>query len=264
MVPSIRMFASMPRLPNGKVDRQRLAAGVAVSSEGPSRATEPLGPIEGQLIALLEELLGHDRIDVDDNFFSLGGTSLLGMRYITRINSVYGLNFGAADLMRSPTVASMGQLIADQLKGKGRPDAGYGGRDFRRREWQGSFGAHCRCCAPRDRSTRLMSPPSPTCLTICWKPQRSFGLEPLVRRKLIHTGQPQWTAVCCSRLGTIALVVIPRLGSELIACPSAAVRAGDAAWGLPLNSAPRTAALTGIIPAATDYGRALTAPPAFQ
>ena len=61
--------------------------------------------------------MGHDRIGLDDNFFALGGTSLLGMRYLARINDVCNVRLGAAALLRAPTVTAMAQLVADQLAG---------------------------------------------------------------------------------------------------------------------------------------------------
>src|SRR4029450_354838 len=63
------------------------------------------------------ELLGYARIGLDDNFFALGGTSLLGMRFLARINDVCNVRLGAAALLRAPTVAAMAQFVADQSAG---------------------------------------------------------------------------------------------------------------------------------------------------
>ena len=82
----------------------------------PAPETErPRTPLEARIVAILEELLGHDRIGLDDNFFALGGTLLLGMRYLARINDVCNARLGAAALLRAPTVAAMAQFVADQL-----------------------------------------------------------------------------------------------------------------------------------------------------
>jgi aryl carrier-like protein len=118
MVPdTIRTIAAIPRLPNGKIDRLWLAA-QAQRPTAPAPATErPRTAVEARIAAILEELLGHDRIGLDDNFFSLGGTSLLGMRYLARINDVCNVRLGAAALLRAPTVSAMAQLVADQSAG---------------------------------------------------------------------------------------------------------------------------------------------------
>jgi hypothetical protein len=116
MVPAtIRTIAAIPRLPNGKIDRLRLAAQAQQPTAPAPETKRPRTPLEGRIAAILEELLGHDRIRLDDNFFALGGTSLLGMRYLARINDVCNVRLGAAALLRAPTVAAMAQLVADQL-----------------------------------------------------------------------------------------------------------------------------------------------------
>jgi predicted amino acid dehydrogenase len=74
---------------------------------------------------------------------------------------------------------------------------------------------------------------------------------------LPRADDPQWGAVCRVELGTIALVVVPRFGMDLIADAGAAIRAVDAATAYARRLGARTAALTGLIPAVTDFGRAL-------
>ena len=70
----------------------------------PARSERPRTAVEAQIAAILEELLGQDHIGLDDNFFSLGGTSLLGMRYLARVNDVFNVRLGAAAVLRAPTV----------------------------------------------------------------------------------------------------------------------------------------------------------------
>jgi predicted amino acid dehydrogenase len=74
---------------------------------------------------------------------------------------------------------------------------------------------------------------------------------------LPRADDPQWGAVCRVELGTIALVVVPRFGIDLIADAGAAIAAVDAAAVYARRLGARTAALTGLIPAITDFGRAL-------
>jgi predicted amino acid dehydrogenase len=86
---------------------------------------------------------------------------------------------------------------------------------------------------------------------------RRIGSEGAVRRQLPRADDPQWGAVCRLQLGTIALVVVPRFGIDLIADTKAAIRAVDAAAEYARRLGAKTAALTGLIPAVTDFGRAL-------
>jgi predicted amino acid dehydrogenase len=86
---------------------------------------------------------------------------------------------------------------------------------------------------------------------------RRIGAEEALRRQLPRADAPQWGAVCRLQLGTIALVVVPRFGIDLIADAGAAIGAVEAAADYARRLGAKTAALTGLIPAITDFGRAL-------
>ncbi len=259
MLPIVSIIAALPRLPNGKVDRRKLATAEGSQRAAVSSPPSSASPIDAQLVALLAELLGRECIGIHDNFFSVGGTSLLGMRYLTRLNGIHGLNLGAADLIRAPTVALMGQVIANKLTNDAPATASSRkvvAPGARTRSWrplpflraQGSFDAI-------DAAAIAYLPDD-----LLAAAQR-LGGETFVRRQLSGIEGPQWVAVCHSRLGTIALVVIPHFGHELIADSALAVRATDEALRFAARLEASTAALTGIIPAVTDFGRALRAPP---
>ena len=79
---------------------------------------------------------------------------------------------------------------------------------------------------------------------------RAFGID----RSIRHEDDPQWFGVCRHSLGTIALLVRPRFGHELLADPERAVPAVDAAADYATRLGARTLALTGLIPAVTDLG----------
>ena len=102
-----------------------------------------------------------------------------------------------------------------------------------------------------------MPPPSPTFRTIFWKPPGTSEPTAPSAANCPSDDDPQWGAVCRLPLGTIALVVVPRFGIDLIADNQAAVRAVDAATDYALRLGAKTVALTGLIPAVTDFGRAL-------
>jgi acyl transferase domain-containing protein/acyl carrier protein len=71
--------------------------------------------IEKEILAVWEPLLGIESIGVDDDFFSLGGHSMLGTQLVSRLRSAFGLDFPLRDLFESPTVAEMAERIV-QLK----------------------------------------------------------------------------------------------------------------------------------------------------
>ncbi|QMU70574.1 non-ribosomal peptide synthase/polyketide synthase [Streptacidiphilus sp. P02-A3a] len=101
-------FVTVPELPltgNGKVDRRRLPA-PDWSAAGDS-AYRPAGTgTERVLAAIWAELLGVERVGVDDNFFMLGGDSILSIQVVSRARAA-GLALSPRDLFRHPTVAAL-------------------------------------------------------------------------------------------------------------------------------------------------------------
>ncbi|MFL6197769.1 MAG: non-ribosomal peptide synthetase, partial [Thermoanaerobaculia bacterium] len=90
MVPAFAFGRALDRLPNGKLDRRSLARWSPVAL--PGRALEvsealeaPRTPLEELRAGLVAEVLGVDRIGIEDNFFEHGGHSLAAMRLIARI-----------------------------------------------------------------------------------------------------------------------------------------------------------------------------------
>jgi predicted amino acid dehydrogenase len=178
------------------------------------------------------------------------------MRYLARINDVCNARLGAAALLRAPTVAAMAQFVADQLAAG--PTVETRERDvlvaatIGEKRWrplammraEGSFDAI-------DGAAIAYLPDDLLAAA------RRIGAEEALRRRLPRADDPQWGSVCRVELGTIALVVVPRFGIDLIADAGAAMRAVDAAADYARRLGARTAALTGLIPAVTDFGRAL-------
>lgn len=93
------------------------------SSSGPkfsrpnlqSEYAAPTNEHEKFLVAVWQELLGVDNIGIHDDFFELGGQSLIAVRLVNRIKKTYKLEFGLAVLFEAPTVAKCAALIREQL-----------------------------------------------------------------------------------------------------------------------------------------------------
>ena len=101
-------FVTVPRLPltgNGKVDRRRLPA-PDWSAGADSAYRPPNTGAERVLAAVWAELLGVERVGVDDNFFMLGGDSILSIQVVSRARAA-GLALSPRDLFRHPTVAAL-------------------------------------------------------------------------------------------------------------------------------------------------------------
>lgn len=67
--------------------------------------------VEGRLVQIWIELLGVDRVGVDDDFFALGGHSLLATRVLSRIGEGFGVRLTLRDMFDAPTIALLAQRI---------------------------------------------------------------------------------------------------------------------------------------------------------
>ena len=122
MLPSA--FVALDRLPltrNGKVDRAALPA-PDFEHQLKEAFVPPRTEWELRLAQLWRELLRVERVGVDDNFFALGGNSLMIVRLISQINQRHQLSLGVAELFRNPTVGQLARLIdAQQPRSKRQP-----------------------------------------------------------------------------------------------------------------------------------------------
>jgi acyl carrier protein len=108
MVPAAFVYLEeLPLTPNGKVDRAALPAPSAANTAQPPDSARPGNELEQVLETVVSELLGLDRVGVDENFFMLGGHSLLGAQLIVRIGDCFDVEMSLRSLFDNPTVAGM-------------------------------------------------------------------------------------------------------------------------------------------------------------
>ncbi|CAN5910511.1 hypothetical protein BH11MYX2_BH11MYX2_32370 [soil metagenome] len=102
-----------PLTPNGKLDRAALPPPSARLTEA-APSEQPTSELEVWLATTWAELLGVDAVGLDDNFFDLGGHSLLLTQLIVRINAELGLDAPLRVLFTAPTVRGLSEAMADQ------------------------------------------------------------------------------------------------------------------------------------------------------
>ena len=108
MLPAVFVVVdALPLTPSGKVDRAQLPAAETLEPLRDPQFTAPRTAVEGQLAALVGELLGVHPIGVADNFFLLGGHSLLGTQLIARLRDAFGVELSLRTVFDHPTLEDL-------------------------------------------------------------------------------------------------------------------------------------------------------------
>jgi amino acid adenylation domain-containing protein len=116
MVPSI--FVPLEELPvnhNGKIDRTALPAPTAANILRDSSIVLPTTPTEERAAAIVATLLGLKQISIDDNFFMLGGHSLLGTQLVMRVVEAFGVEMPLRTIFEAPTVRQLSAEIEQRI-----------------------------------------------------------------------------------------------------------------------------------------------------
>ena len=115
MLPSaIVALDAFPLTPNGKLDHKALSSSAAVSLHPDESYVSARTPTEETLVGLWRDILKSDRIGIHDDFFDLGGHSLMVARLISRINSTFSVSLPFLEIFKHPTIAQMATLIAER------------------------------------------------------------------------------------------------------------------------------------------------------
>ncbi len=112
MVPSVFVtLDAMPLTASGKIDRIHLPIPEPKRPELTHSYAAPRYPTEEKLERIWAEVLGLDRVGIDDDFFDLGGHSLLAVRLISEVEISFGKKIPVATLLKAPTVAQLASVL---------------------------------------------------------------------------------------------------------------------------------------------------------
>ncbi|MFN6560832.1 MAG: amino acid adenylation domain-containing protein [Nostoc sp. ChiSLP01] len=115
MLPSVFVMQSvLPLTPNGKVDRKALPT-PDLSTNGLSEDfAAPSTPTEEILVQLWMEVLGRKQVSIYDNFFDIGGHSLLIIQVGNKVREIFNSNISVTDLFKYPTISTLAKYLSQE------------------------------------------------------------------------------------------------------------------------------------------------------
>ncbi len=114
MVPAaFVLLEAMPLTANGKLDRKALPAAEVVQA-APERFVGPQTETEQAIAQIWREVLNHEQIDINSNFFDIGGDSLLLLRANARLRQALDRDLSIVEMFRYPTISSFAGYLNQQ------------------------------------------------------------------------------------------------------------------------------------------------------
>ena len=270
MVPSAFVLVeALPRTPNGKLDRRALPPPDHVGTERADAGAAPRTPLEEVVAPIWAEVLRLERIGLHDDFFDLGGHSLQAVQLASKLSAATGREVSVRFLLGHPSVAALAAALEDRPgRPRAHPAVATPARDrarvrFRRRRDPRR--------APQSPSVTIERRPLFSLVAtgkIAPVDAAALGSVPaellaragVSRDEVIqgwYDGLPTVAGVLDTAWGRIARIRLPRVSTELYDDQAGLVATIVEALELASRLGARTVSLTGLIPSATDYGRAV-------
>ncbi len=122
MIPAY--FVQLPSLPinrNGKVDRRALPSPDTIGRGDAEESNPPATPTEEEVAKIWREVLNLEHASVEDNFFDVGGHSLLAMQLLSQIRQRFAIEFPVRRFFERPTIRGLAAAV--DVEHQGRIDA---------------------------------------------------------------------------------------------------------------------------------------------
>jgi amino acid adenylation domain-containing protein len=134
MVPAVYLLLErLPLTPNGKLDRKQLPDPRG-ARRGGEEYFQPRTRVESTIAEIWRDLLQLEKVGAFDNFFDLGGHSLLILQVHARLEESLGREIAIVDLFRNPTVTALAKALS--VREAPSPEEGTRGRERAARKWQ--------------------------------------------------------------------------------------------------------------------------------
>jgi amino acid adenylation domain-containing protein len=113
MLPSdLVILETLPLTPNGKVDRRKLSLLSGVPRPREEEYCPPQTPAQELLAGIWADILKAPRVGITDNFFHIGGHSLLAMQVVSRIRDLFHINVPVRSVFEAPTVDQFSKVLS--------------------------------------------------------------------------------------------------------------------------------------------------------
>ena len=121
MIPAqLKELKEIPLTPNGKIDRKALA-NLNVEYQSGSSYLAPRNETEQTLVEIWESILGHNKIGIRDNFFDIGGNSLMIQHLLYQSNKQLRVTLTYNDIFQLPTIQELSEIILKQKEESASP-----------------------------------------------------------------------------------------------------------------------------------------------
>jgi aryl carrier-like protein len=118
MVPShLITLKALPLTPNGKIDRKALPAPDAAQPRSQAAFIAPQSDLESTIARLWQETLSVEKVGITDNFFDIGGHSLLVVSMHRRMRETLPHPVSITDLYRFPTIRALSEYLTSNGNG---------------------------------------------------------------------------------------------------------------------------------------------------
>ncbi|NEO50211.1 MAG: AMP-binding protein, partial [Moorea sp. SIO4A3] len=114
LLPSgLMVLSQLPLTPNGKVDRKALPV-PDVASSVLTEYVAPQTEIQKNLVEIWQEVLGIEKVGIHDNFFDLGGHSLMATQVVSRVGQAFSVELSVSKLFENPTIAQLAEVLVNE------------------------------------------------------------------------------------------------------------------------------------------------------
>jgi amino acid adenylation domain-containing protein len=267
MVPSaFVILEGLPLTPNGKIDRQSLPDPGPGQLESSAEYVAPRTPLEETLAGIWAEVLELERVGVHDNFFELGGHSLQSVQLVSRLTAALNRPVAVKTVFQAPTIAAMAEVLEREAASSASAGPPNGDGIATLSRWlletaPPRLPQHVSIERRPFLSLFASGELAPVdAVAVGYLPTDLLHDLGLDRSTVIHDlcgDRPVIADVRETPQGRIAEITVPRFNDQLYLDRADILAVLGDAVRLAHQIGARTVSLTGLLPSATDYGRAL-------